>query len=157
MTPPTPQPPMPPMEAPHEEPMIDDPMSDADMGDGGAEMSDPKKSIQQLVGKLSQELRTYNNEQEAQDTDLNKYVAGMIIPQATKIMTDQDKNEVINKIKKGQTDSANSSDEPMSDEDEPIVNEVINSLLDKKKDKRFDKDITNKDVRNKTNPFKTNR
>ena len=35
--------------------------------------------------------------QEAQDTDLNKYVAGMIIPQATKVMTDQDKNEVINK------------------------------------------------------------
>ena len=156
MTPTISQPPMPPIEAPHEEPMINDPMGDANQGDGEDELNDPKKSIQQLVGKLSQELRTYNNEQQTQDTDLNKYVAGMIIPQATKVMTDQDKNEIINKIKKGQTDSAESSDDPMSD-DEPIVNEVINSLLDKKKEKRFEKDITNKDVRNKTNPFKTNR
>ena len=73
-----------------EEPMMDDDMDNE---------NDPKKEIQKLSGKLSQELRNYNNDQETPDTDLNKYVAGMIIPQATKSMTSDEKAEVINKIK----------------------------------------------------------
>ena len=157
MEPPMQEPPMPPaanepMESPMDEPMGDQ-MMDNEM-DG--EMNDPKKSIQQLVGKLSQELRTYNDNQEGQDTDLNKYVAGMIIPQATKVMTDDDKNEVINKIKKGSTDDMTPENGNMQD-DEPIVNEVINSLVNDKKDTRFEKHITNQEVKSRSNPFKTNR
>ena len=132
-------------------PMEEPPMGNEEPVDG--EPNDPKKSIQQLVGKLSQELRDYNNNQPNQDTDLNKYVAGMIIPQATSVMTDQDKNEVIDKIKSGNTDTSDDS-EPMGDE--PIVNEVINSLVDGRNTKREDKKIRNADVK-KGNPFKANR
>lgn len=137
---------------------MNDPMANDDMGD---EVSDPKKSIQQLVGKLSQELRTYNDNQEGQDIDLNKYVAGMIIPQATKVMTDQDKDEVIDKIQKGLTDDESTNDTKVNDgmpmDDEPIVNEVINSLVNDKKESRFEKHIKNNDVKSRQNPFKTNR
>lgn len=149
-----PQEPIPPMSG--EEPMDDMPMEEPPMGDEpmDGEANDPKKSIQQLVGKLSQELRDYNNNQPNQDTDLNKYVAGMIIPQATSVMTDQDKNEVINKIQSGNVDASNDS-EPMGEE-EPIVNEVINSLINGRNTKREDKKIRNNDVK-KGNPFKANR
>ena len=149
-----PQEPMPPMNG--EESMNDMSMEEPPMGDEpmDGEANDPKKSIQQLVGKLSQELRDYNNNQPNQDVDLNKYVAGMIIPQATSVMTDQDKNEVINKIQSGNVDASNDS-EPMGEE-EPIVNEVINSLIDGRNTKREDKKIRNNDVK-KGNPFKANR
>lgn len=157
--PPMNQPPMPPMGDEGEvnnEPMNEPPMDDNPMGNEpmDGEESDPKKSIQQLVGKLSQELRDYNENQPNQDTDLNKYVAGMIIPQATSVMTDQDKNEVINKIQKGNVDDPSQS---MDDEmDEPIVNEVLNSFIDGRNTKRDDKKIHNQDVK-KGNPFKANR
>ena len=103
-----PMPPMP-MEEPNmggQDPMMGDeqPMDNQMMDGEMGEENDPKKEIQQLSGKLSQELRNYNNDQQTPDTDLNKYVAGMVIPQATKVMTSDEKAEVINKIKKGMTD-----------------------------------------------------
>ena len=91
---------------------MEDPMMDSEMGD---EENDPKKEIQKLSGKLSQELRNYNNDQQSPDTDLNKYVAGMVIPQATKVMTSDEKAEVINKIKKGMTDDDLNTDDSMND------------------------------------------
>ena len=155
-----------------QDPMMgnESPMDD-EMGEGDA-ATDPKKSIQQLSGKLSQELRNYNQEQQTPDTDLNKYVAGMVIPQATKAMTDDDKKEVINKINKGLTDDE--MNEPMDDEsgmeqpqgDMPmesrfsldnIINEIIGSIVNGDDNKnREEKDITNKKVTNK-NPFVSNR
>ena len=153
---PTSEPPMPTNEPPmpqnDEMPMggpLDQPTMDQESEEGE---NDPKKSIQQLVGKLSQELRTYNDNQQEQDTDLNKYVAGMIIPQATKVMTDQDKNEVIDKIQNG----GSNNNQPQMDDDQ-VVNEVINSLVNDKKEPRFEKHITNQDVKSRQNPFKTNR
>ena len=86
----------------NEPPMDNEPMDDMDNGGlDGDDTLDPKKGVQKLTGKLSQELRTYNDNQPNPDTELNKYVAGMIIPQASKGMTDKDKQEVINKIKNG--------------------------------------------------------
>ena len=77
--------------------------------------NEPKKYIQQLTGKLSQELRKYNQEQQNQDTELNKYVLGMLIPQASGNMTDQDKKEVIKKLQKNDIDDSgneNNTEEP---------------------------------------------
>ena len=121
--------------------------------------SDPKKYLQQLTGKLSQELRNYNNNQPNQDTELNKYIAGMIIPQAAKSMTDDDKSEVIKKIKQGVTDDGelenNMETESLSKRDK-LVNEIVNSVLgnEKKDEKRFEKKTTNV---KKNNPFVSNR
>lgn len=157
-----------PMDGGMEEPM---PMDD-EMG----EENDPKKEIQKLSGKLSQELRNYNNDQETPDTDLNKYVAGMVIPQATKSMTSDEKAEVINKIKKGMTDDDLETDDSMGGMDDMggnegmnmpmeskfnldnIINEIIGSVLnqDDENKNREEKKVTNKKVTNK-NPFVSNR
>lgn len=146
--------------------MPQEPMNDISNGDEGFdanvdadEDSDPKTYVQQLTGKLSQELRNYNNDQGNQDTELNKYVAGMIIPQATKHMTDDDKSEVIKKIKKGVTDDgeSNDSEESMPMESKRIhdklMNEIINSIVDDKKKQRFEKQTEKK----RNNPFVSNR
>lgn len=78
--------------------------NDNDMDDDNMD-DDPKTYIQHLTGKLSQELRNYNQNQEESDSELNKYVAGMIIPQASKALTDDEKNEIIDKIRKGNIDT----------------------------------------------------
>lgn len=139
-----------------------DPMQQGDDGMGGFDQedgfdagvdadadSDPKKYIQQLTGKLSQELRKYNDEQPNPDEDLNKYVAGMIIPQASKGLTDKGKNEIIKKVKKGTVDDG----EDMGDEE--IQAESINPSLD------LDNGKTNSKITNKTlpkrSPFRCNR
>ena len=153
---------------------MEDPMMDDEMG---GEENDPKKEIQKLSGQLSQKLRSYNDEQEKPDTDLNKYVAGMVIPQATKSMTSDEKAEVINKIKKGMTDDDLETDDSMEGMDDMggddnsmgdmpmeskhnldnIINEIIGSLINgDEKENREEKKITNKRVTNK-NPFVSNR
>lgn len=157
--------------------MQQDPLMDTDMpmGDGESnEESTPKKAIQKLVGKLSQELRQYNDQEE--DSELNKYVAGMIIPQASKGMTDDDKQDVINKIKKGVVDDepldGNEMEEPPMGQPQDsmpkmesritftkkMVNEIVGSVIDNNIDDkdRFEKKTTNKAVK-RNNPFVANR
>lgn len=87
-----------------------------DAGVEADEDSDPKTYIQQLTGKLSQSLNSYNDEQ-GQDAGLNKYVASMIVTAACKNLDDKAKEEIIKKIK-----SANSG----ADEDMPDNGELEN-------------------------------
>ena len=138
---------------------MEDPMMDDEMG---GEENDPKKEIQKLSGQLSQKLRTYNDEQQSPDTDLNKYVAGMVITQATKSMTSDEKAEVINKIKKGMTDDDLETDDSMegmddmggdnSMDDMPmeskfnldnIINEIVGSILNQEDDKNREEKLEN--------------
>lgn len=127
---------------------------------------DPKKYIQQLSGKLSQELRKYNNDQDQPDEELNKYVAGMIIPQASKGLTDKGKKEIIGKIKKGVTDDVEETStedefqEPMSMESKKYrknITEIMNQIFDdsKKQEERQEKKV-NKQIKHR-NPFVSNR
>ena len=126
---------------------------------------DPKKYIQQLTGKLSQELRKYNNDTE--DEELNKYVAGMIIPQATLGLTDKGKKEIIGKIKKGNVSEPiddKQPEEPTNDMPmegrksyKTVVAEIFQDILNNdEEDKRQEKKITNKKLP-PTNPFIANR
>lgn len=69
-----------------------------DAGVEADEDSDPKKYIQQLTGKLSQTLSTYNNENGGSDTETNKYVANMLVAQVAKNLDDAERKEVIKKI-----------------------------------------------------------
>lgn len=154
-------PPTPPMQ--QEPPMMDNGMNN-DMGDNSDEGLDPKKSLQQLTGKLSQELRLYNDEQEQPDEDLNKYIAGMIIPQATKALTDKGKREVIKKIKKGVTDDEMDDDSSMEDNQQMDANmqieskiyEIINNILDDDNDTKRTQKVCNKTLP-KRNPFRSSR
>lgn len=70
-----------------------------DAGVEADEEQDPKKFIQQLTGKLSQSLRKYNDNNGQPDVDLNKYVAGMIVKQATEGLSQDDVDEIIQKVK----------------------------------------------------------
>lgn len=74
---------------------------DFDAGVDANEEEDPKKYIQQLTGKLSQTLRKYNESLPEPDTDLCKYVSGMINAQTTEGLTQEDVDEIIDKIKSG--------------------------------------------------------
>ena len=86
-----------------------------DAGVEADEDTDPKKYIQQLTGKLSQTLNTYNNEIGEPDVELGKYVLGMLVKQGTKGMGEDDKKEIIKKIN---TSNPN-NEEPMG---EPAMN-----------------------------------
>lgn len=75
-----------------------------DAGVEADEESDPKTYIQQLTGKLSQSLNSFNDEQGA-DAGLNKYVASMIVTAACKNLDDKAKKEIIDKINSAQSDT----------------------------------------------------
>ena len=84
--------------------------SNFDAGVEADEETDPKKYIQQLTGKLSQSLNSYNNENEEPDTELGKYVLGMLIKQGTKGMDEKERKEIIKKINTNDSDLDNDSD-----------------------------------------------
>lgn len=79
--------------------------SNFDAGVEADEESDPKTYIQQLTGKLSQSLNSYNNENGEPDVELGKYVLGMLIKQGVKGMDDKDKKEIIKKINTDDTET----------------------------------------------------
>ena len=95
-----------------------------DAGVEADEDTDPKKYIQQLTGKLSTTLNNFNNENE--DEGLNKYVAKMIVKQATKNLDDAAKKDIIKAI--------NTSSEKDTDKDEPDteikVDDESNDVVD---------------------------
>ena len=90
--------------------------SNFDAGIDADEDADPKKYIQQLTGKLSQKLRSFN--QEEQDSDLNKYVLGMIAAQAGKGLDDEDKKDVIAKLQNPDTVDDNMDSMDMNGDNE---------------------------------------
>lgn len=93
-----------------------------DAGVEADEDADPKKYIQQLTGKLSQKLNSYNNDNGQPDTELGKYVLGMLVKQGVKGMDDSDKQDIIQKIKTPENTEEIAS-EPVQDE-EPEMNEM---------------------------------
>ena len=88
--------------------------SNFDAGVEADEETDPKTYIQQLTGKLSQTLNSYNNENGEPDTELGKYVLGMLVKQGTKGMDDKDRKEIIKKI-----NTSNSEGDDIPEDDMP--------------------------------------
>jgi hypothetical protein len=88
--------------------------SNFDAGVEADEETDPKRFIQQLTGKLSQSLNSYNNENGEPDTELGKYVLGMLVKQGVKGMDEKDKKEIIKKINTSEDEL--DTNENMSDE-----------------------------------------
>lgn len=83
-----------------------------DAGVQADEDTDPKKYIQQLTGKLSTTLNSYNNEN-GDDEGLNKYVGKMIIKQAAKHMSPADRKELIKAV-----NMADQDEEPSEESEE---------------------------------------
>jgi len=85
-----------------------------DAGVEADEDSDPKRYIQQLTGKLSQSINSFNSEQ-GPDAGLCKYVASMIIAATCKNLDDKQKKELIEKINSAQSDDMGGDEETDSE------------------------------------------
>lgn len=107
--------------------------SNFDPGVEADEETDPKRFIQQLTGKLSQSLNSYNNENGEVDQDLNKYVASMVVTQAAKGLDDKDRKEIIKKIN---TSDAEDTDEEMTD-DVPVEDDMNENPMPQNESKVF--------------------
>lgn len=162
------------------QPMDDNSGSDFDTNfDAGVEADedeDPKKYIQQLTGKLSQELGKYNNELGEPDIELSKYVGGMIVKQVAKNMDEPSKKELIKKINTtdGADDDIESEDTPSEEmmdggdtsEEMPMESykmsgrevremlESFNSVFDRKDDEtKSEKKVSKDSGKAKRTPF----
>ena len=91
-----------------------------DAGVEADEETDPKHYIQQLTGKLSQSINSFNSEQ-GPDAGLCKYVASMIVAATCKNLDEKAKKEIIEKI-----NSAASDEEDMDDADNQTTPEAEN-------------------------------
>lgn len=129
--------------------------SNFDAGVEADEESDPKRYIQQLTGKLSQSLRSYNSELPTPDADLNKYVAGMINKQAVDGLNDEDVKEILSKIK------GDDEEEPDDDfsQNESVkrekINEIFNEIIgsDSNDDEQYKQEKPIQNVSYKKMPF----
>ena len=116
--------------------------TDFDAGVEADEETDPKKYIQQLTGKLSQSLRSYNENLPQPDADLDKYVAGMIVKQAVEGLSLEDRNDILNKI--NSDDDNNEGDMPQDDENgdqmpqENIPQENMGESFSRERRKKID-------------------
>ena len=89
-----------------------------DAGVEADEETDPKHYIQQLTGKLSQSINSFNSEQ-GPDAGLCKYVASMIIAATCKNLDEKAKKELIEKIN---TAASDESEEEGGDENMDMDN-----------------------------------
>ena len=136
-----------------------------DAGVDADEEIDPKRYIQQLTGKLSQTLRSYNENLPQPDADLNKFVAGMINKQAIEGLNQNDIDDILKKIKSDEpiednennvtdSDTAQQSfDEnmPMESVNRKIqIDEIFNDLINQNDEEQ---NISNRTI-NKNNSFK---
>ena len=100
-----------------------------DAGVEADEETDPKRYIQQLTGKLSTTLNSFNNDNGEPDEGLCKYVGKMIVKQAAKGLDDAGKKELIAAINTADSDTdtdENLDNEDSAMEDSPEVPETDN-------------------------------
>ena len=109
-----------------------------DAGVEADEDTDPKKYIQQLTGKLSQTLNTYNNENGEPDVELGKYVLGMLVKQGVKGMDEKDKKEIIKKINIGSSEN-NEAENNDSVEDSEMTDDISDEMQMESKTLKFTK------------------
>ena len=117
---------------------------DADFNAGveADEETDPKKYIQQLTGKLSQSLRKYNQSLPQPDSELCKYVSGMILKQSTEGLPQEDVSDIIKKVKsdddsqdnvEGMEQFGNDEGMEMGDDGQPMNERTIQGSAAEKK------------------------
>jgi hypothetical protein len=92
-----------------------------DAGVEADEDTDPEKYIQQLTGKLSTTLNSFNSEN-GDDSGLNKYVAKMIVKAATKNMDDAAKKEIIKAI--NTSENPEPEDNPETEQTDDMGNDT---------------------------------
>lgn len=86
--------------------------ADFDAGIDADEDTDPEKYIQQLTGKLTQVLRDFDGNNGG-NTDTDKFVLGMVLKQCVKNMDEDDRRDMIKKIKETPLHGEGNSEEEM--------------------------------------------
>lgn len=86
-----------------------------DAGVEANEEEDPKKFIEQLSGKLSQSLRSYQQGLPQPDADTAKYAAGMVVKAAIDGLSPKDVKDILNKLN---NEDENESDDEIDDNNE---------------------------------------
>lgn len=136
-----------------------------DPGVEADEEQDPKKFIQQLTGKLSQSLRKYNEDNGQPDVDLDKYVAGMIVKQAIDGLSQEDVDDILDKIKSDEDSSQEDQNQekqdiqrsPMNDDQmsvqQPQPNEGVNRRNDAKLEEIVNDVLQNIGKKEETNQY----
>ena len=119
-----------------------------DAGIDTNEDDDPKRYIQQLTGKLSQSLRKYQQELPTPDSDLDKYVAGMILKQTTDGLDNKDVDEILNKMKDDESQDTNEGIER-----ENSLNELFQELTGNTDDEEGREMKINHDSSYRKSPF----
>lgn len=147
--------------------------SNFDAGIDTNEEEDPRTYIQQLTGKLSQSLRKYNDERSRPDSDLCKYVAGMINKQASKGLSEKDVDEILDKIRSNEdfdmeddkegedTDRRKNRQEEMGDDGmtkesvrkKRTLDELFNDMINQRDSERHQKKISRKSNDFRKKPF----
>lgn len=95
-----------------------------DAGIDADEEKDPRNYIEKLSGKLSKKLYDYNKNQAQPDSELSKYVCGMIIAQAIKGLSQEDVDEILSKIKSDEVEDENFDNNVNNEESSPVNNET---------------------------------
>lgn len=96
-----------------------------DAGVEADEDTDPKKYIEQLTGKLAQVMRKYNDSNERPDLDTEKYVINMILSAShTDMMDEEDKKDIVEKIKTGEVKEEEPKDEKEAKPEEEETKEI---------------------------------
>lgn len=86
-----------------------------DAGVEADEENDPKHYIEQLSGKLSQTLRTYQDSLPQPDADTAKYAAGMVVKAAIEGLSNKDVKDILDKLETD-GDDENENNEEGNDE-----------------------------------------
>ena len=86
--------------------------ADFDAGVEADEDTDPEKYIQQLTGKLTQVLRDFDGNNGG-NTDTDKFVLGMVLKQCIKNMGQDDRRDMIKKIKETPLPGEENTEEEM--------------------------------------------
>ena len=147
-----------------------------DPGVEADEEQDPKKFIQQLTGKLSQSLQKYNDNNGQPDIDLNKYVAGMIVKQAVKGLSQEDTDEIIDKVKSDEDIAPEGDMQQMPNDNQQMpqgdmqqmpteslnrntmandIKEIVNGILDHNKEEDVKQEIPQSNKGYRTSAYKS--
>lgn len=94
--------------------------ADFDAGVEADEEEDPKHFIEQLSGKLSQSLRSYQSTLPKPDAATAKYAAGMVVKAAIEGLSSKDVKDILNKISDEDNDDVETepNDEEMDNGEE---------------------------------------
>ena len=134
-----------------------------DAGVEADEEDDPKRFIEQLSGKLSQSLRSYQDGLPKPDAETAKYAAGMVVKAAIDGLDNKDVKDILNKLKTDEDDET--SEEPQGDEESMEFDGLesvnrYNSMIDEiyidltqKKEKENSLDQINKEITYRKKPF----